>query len=251
MQDKTNSIFGIDLSHYNTVNDWNAIKLAGVKFAYFKATQGTGFNDPQFVNFVQGAKSVGIPCGGYHYANLSDPVAEAQHFKSIIDQYQLELLPVLDLEESASSVDLVQWVRTFANALDRKFILYTGNWFIEQYPSINQLSDIPLWTSYYQNTPPPDEQGWKYWTIWQYSDKASVPGIQDLVDVDYGVSLNQILVNGEPPKMEPWLKEALIQSITQLNQKGYISSPDLWINKVNNDQDITALPVLLINRMVK
>lgn len=50
--------------------------------------------------------------------------------------------------------------------------------------------------------------------------------------------------------MEPWLKEATITAIKDLAKKGRISSPDLWINKVNNDEDISALAVLLINRMV-
>lgn len=250
MQDKTNSIFGIDLSHYNTVTDWNAVKNAGVAFIYMKATQGTGFVDPQFANYVNGAKSVGIPIGAYHYAGLGDPVSEALHFKNIIDQQQLELIPVLDLEQSASSVDLVEWVKTFKNTLNRKIILYTGNWFIEENPCVNQLYDIPLWTSYYKDTPPPDEPGWKVWTIWQYSDKVSVPGIADLVDVDYGVSLNVISVNGNPPKMEPWLKDALIKAITDLNKKGWINSPDLWINKVHNDEDISGLPVLLFANLV-
>lgn len=248
MQDKTNSVFGIDLSHYNTVTDWNDIKGAGVKFGYFKATQGTGFNDPKCPEFVQGAKNVDIYRGLYHYAGLTDPVGEANHFKSILDQFpDLELIAVLDLEEFASGVDLVQWVRMFQTTLNRKMILYTGEWFINEHPELNQLSDIPIWISYYQQTSPPDLEGWKTWTMWQYSDKVAIPGIADLVDVDYGVSLEKILKVIPQPTLNDYVRGA-IQSLTK---KGYINSPQVWLDKLDKDEDLSDLAILLLDKVAK
>lgn len=240
---------GLDLSHYNAVTDWNAIKNSGIDFVYTKATQGTGFIDPKCAEFVAGAKSVGIPVGVYHYAGLNDAVAEANHFKQMLSGLDTQLIPVLDLEEGASGVDLVDWVRTFASTLGQKIILYTGNWFIEQYPELNQLSDIPLWTSYYKATAPTDEPGWSTWTIWQYSDKGTVPGVDGLVDVDYGVDMAHIL------KVIPQLtvKDYTRNAINSLAEKGYIQSPQLWLTELEKkgDVDFDFLAILLLDKVAK
>lgn len=211
MQPRDNTdVLGIDISHYTSVSDWSKVKNAGVKFLYTKGTQGLTNTDSKVDEFVKGAKSVGIPVGIYHFAEPDkDPVAQAKHFLDVLNKYTLELLPVLDLETNPtpSSTNLVKWVRSFANTLGRKFILYTGNWFIESYPEVNQLADIPLWTSYYKDTQPPDESGWSVWTIWQYSETGKIDGIQGDVDLDYGVSLDLILVN--PPKGDANMNEKI------------------------------------------
>jgi lysozyme len=253
MQDKTNSVLGIDISHYNQVTDWQAVKNYGVNFIYCKATEGTGYVDPTFDTNHKGAIAMGIPFGAYHFARpANDPTAEAKHFLSVINQYSLDLIPVLDLEITANGVDLVQWVRTFIQTMGQPVILYTGNWFIDE-AGLTGLNDIPLWTSYYKETPPPDCGGWTNWTMWQYTESGNVNGIQGNVDLDVAVSLEAIskpIVNASP-SMEPWLQKALIQSIQELGNKGNINNPDLWINKINKGQDISALSILLINRMVK
>ncbi|HJV46136.1 MAG TPA: GH25 family lysozyme [Bacillota bacterium] len=219
MQDKTNSIYGIDISHYNDVDDWQAVKDSGVNFVYCKATQGTNLVDSKFASFVKGAKEAGIPIGAYHFADLGDPVDEANHFLSVIDQYDLDLLPVLDLEKSTKDTDLEQWARTFISTVNQKVMLYTGNWYIDQY-SINGLSEIPLWTSYYKNTPPYDCGGWTEWTIWQYSETGSVEGITGDVDLDVAVSLDSILIKGEEKQMNT--TEKVIVNVKGKEIQGFI-----------------------------
>ena len=39
-QQRRNNVEGIDISHWETVNDWPAVKKAGIRFVYLKATQG-------------------------------------------------------------------------------------------------------------------------------------------------------------------------------------------------------------------
>ena len=45
-------------------------------------------------------------------------------------------------------------------------------------------SDHPLWVSGYTSSPPMPG-GWTDWTFWQYTDKASIPGISGGVDCSY------------------------------------------------------------------
>jgi N-acetylmuramoyl-L-alanine amidase len=56
-------------------------------------------------------------------------------------------------------------------------------------------------------------------------------------------------VKKERKPMEQWLKDIVIQTIKDLAARDKIGNPDLWINKVNNDEDISALAIILINRL--
>jgi GH25 family lysozyme M1 (1,4-beta-N-acetylmuramidase) len=92
---------GIDIYRYQTVTDWNAVKRHGVSFAYVKGTDGGG---PAIVRGdaqVNGAKSVDIPVGLYHYAQLS-PSPEVQADVLTAEVRRLDALglpPALDLED--------------------------------------------------------------------------------------------------------------------------------------------------------
>jgi peptidoglycan L-alanyl-D-glutamate endopeptidase CwlK len=77
--------------------------------------------------------------------------------------------------------------------------------------------------------------------------------IQDLVNGAHP-PLNVEIPKYDEPKarkkiMDQWLKDALIQSIKELAAKGKVGDPTLWINKVNNDEDVAPLAIILINRM--
>src|ERR1051325_5761098 len=62
---------GTDVSHYQGTINWTTVKNAGIKFAWAKATESTGYTDPYFTANENNAKAVGIPIGGYHFARPS------------------------------------------------------------------------------------------------------------------------------------------------------------------------------------
>lgn len=78
--------------------------------------------------------------------------------------------------------------------------------------------------------------------------------IQDLVN-GATIPVNKDMPNYDQPTkvrkkpMEQWLKDTVIGVINDLAMKGKISNAQLWIDKVNNDEDIAPLAVILINRM--
>ena len=54
---------GIDLSHHNEISDWSRLD---VDFIYLKATEGTGWVDPLFNEYLKKARRYDIPVGDYH-----------------------------------------------------------------------------------------------------------------------------------------------------------------------------------------
>ena len=60
-------IWGVDVSHYQGEIDWEALAAQGVRFAFIKATEGSGHVDERFFANARGAAAAGIPAGGYHF----------------------------------------------------------------------------------------------------------------------------------------------------------------------------------------
>ena len=58
---------GIDVSKWQGEIDWRKVTDAEVRFAYIKATEGTGYTDPCFTANWQSAQSAGLLRGAYHY----------------------------------------------------------------------------------------------------------------------------------------------------------------------------------------
>src|SRR5215469_15416397 len=60
---------GTDVSGYQPANlNWTAFKNDGVSFAWVKATEGTGYYNPNFTNQLTNAAIAGVYAGAYHFA---------------------------------------------------------------------------------------------------------------------------------------------------------------------------------------
>src|SRR5258706_5555779 len=94
------TVKGLDVSHYQGAIDFAKLKAAGYKFAFMKATEGTGYTDEKFKTNWANAKSTGVLRGAYHFFRPSyDGVAQAKHFVSVMGAlHDGDLPPVLDLE---------------------------------------------------------------------------------------------------------------------------------------------------------
>ena len=69
-------IYGIDISKYNVVDDWNAVKASGKKFVFIKLgwvnSDGSITKDLKFEEHYKNALAVGMDIGIYVYSYLSD-----------------------------------------------------------------------------------------------------------------------------------------------------------------------------------
>ena len=91
----------IDISHWNEVTDWHAIKASGVHGVVHKFSQGTGYRDPMYAAAREGCRKAGLLFGRYHFAEGSDVMSQVRNFLADLND-ENELL-ALDWEDNTNS----------------------------------------------------------------------------------------------------------------------------------------------------
>ena len=98
-------IHGVDISKWQGEVDWAALRQAGTKFAFIKATEGGDHIDSKFHENWWEAKKAGVPRGAYHFVFWCRPAHEqAAWFKRNVPQDPDALPPVLDVEWKAFEI---------------------------------------------------------------------------------------------------------------------------------------------------
>lgn len=195
---------GIDVSYWNSGIDWPKVRATGQRFVFAKATEGDFYADPSFAANWSGAKAAGLLRGGYHFfrANI-DGKKQAKKYIDYVRKTKDngDLPPVLDLEthDGQSKTRIISrakdWLDEVEAAFDRKPIIYSGQYFLQDYFSEagggppKWAKDYPLWLAQYPNTYVEGQQpflprGWFKWTFWQYSEKGRLNGINANVDLN-------------------------------------------------------------------
>lgn len=181
---------GIDASHHQGPIRWRQVARAGIDFAYLKATEGTGFTDPDFAGNRRAATRAGIDVAGYHYFQLcSDGAAQAEHFLAVLGEAKSAVPPALDLELQGScadpppAADLLVQVRAFLRRVDRATgtptLVYLYPDFEARYGFADDLATHPQWVRRLGERPPR-----RAWAVWQHDDAGSVPGMTGGVDLN-------------------------------------------------------------------
>lgn len=187
-------IHGIDVSKYQGDIDWNAVRNAGVKFVWIKATEGGDYLDEKFAQNWTMAKAVGIPHGAYHFMYWCRPAQEqAQWFIEHVPKDPDALPPVLDVEWNPTSKTCPKRVpsdvaraemKIILDAMERAYgkkpVIYTS---VDFYHDVlkGEMAGYPMWVrsvKYY----PAVKYGPRRWHFWQHTARARVPGISGNVD---------------------------------------------------------------------
>lgn len=261
----------IDLSQFNNNGnpiDWNNIRNAGIDGAILRASScnsGGPYEDKQFGNNVNGAKSVGIPFGVYCFSyaqNASDAQTEANFLLGVLNKNNVRPstlgYPVyLDLEDGGGQRNLPtstleEIATTFINTMAQsgyKTQIYSNiDWFnnIIKTPTLQQyVSWVAAWMNSdvlnYKNNYNQGLLGW------QYTNSGTIPGISNAVDFSvfsnyYGFDTqnNTNLTTGKSPS-EPSLEYAAYNKnvgwlpyFTELNTAGTTGRGlDLYQLKIN------------------
>jgi GH25 family lysozyme M1 (1,4-beta-N-acetylmuramidase) len=191
---------GIDVSKWQSTIDWAAVKGGGkVKFAITRASHGVNTIDGRFDFNFKSILAQGLVRGVYQYFEPGqDAIAQADLMLQMINDAgglkPGDLPPVLDLETtSGKSPAVVQaqalkWLQHVEAKIGRKPMVYTAAYFSQSNIGA-ALKDYPLWIANYKYTttgacPLMPDASWGKWTVWQYSDKGSVPGISGGVDMN-------------------------------------------------------------------
>ena len=184
-------IHGIDVSKYQQIISWDAVKEMKVKnvqlgFVFIKATEGIVNTDPQFKRNWKKSKQAGMVRGAYHFfLATKDGREQAENFISSVDLEQGDLPPVVDIEQTYGvntillKKELKEWLDVIENYYGVKPIIYTNVDFYSRYLG-NEFNSYPLWAAHYfqYDTPRVSRQ----WDFWQHSEQGRVNGILSKVD---------------------------------------------------------------------
>lgn len=178
----------IDLSHHNTVTDFDAIRAGGTIGIIHKATEGTGYSDPEYWDRRAAAEDAGLLWASYHFLKHGDIEAQMQNFVAKVQPKPGERL-VIDYEDDNCTLnDLhssIDYLRKMAP--DCEITVYSGHLIKDQLGNSKdaQLATTSLWLAQYTTGSPSWPKGtWPTWTLWQYSDAERASGISGAVDAN-------------------------------------------------------------------
>ena len=198
-----NEYSGIDVSKHQGNIDWKKVKNAGINFAMIRGgyrgyTEGYINEDIKFKDNVKNAYENGIKVGIYFYSSAVNEIEareEAEFILNLINKYNIKsyiTYPIaIDIEDfedtrnySLSIQQRTNIVKTFCEVIKNnglKPMVYSYTYFLETKLDMNKLINYDTWIAdYYGNT-------WykRKYTIWQYSDKGNIDGIEGDVDLNY------------------------------------------------------------------
>ncbi|MCS0603206.1 lysozyme [Streptomyces sp. LP11] len=193
---------GHDVSSHQRAVNWSTARARGARFVYVKATESTTYRNPYFAGQYDGAREAGLIRGAYHFAlpNRASGTKQAQYFLRHGGGWTADgwtLPPALDIEYNPydskhkcyglSKTRMVSWIRAFSDEVrkqtGRRPVIYTNTiwWKLCTGNSRAFSASHPLWIARHgTSTPGALPGGWKYWTFWQYANKGTLPGDQDL-----------------------------------------------------------------------
>ena len=214
---------GIDVSHFQGNINWSAVRNAGIKFTFAKATEGVDFVDVSFHQYMTGAIAAGVPIGPYHFARLNsgetiptDAIDEANDFVDAIQQYYsspgMVLRPVLDYEQLPNDpvspsvkAYVSKWIRDFSGVVQQRLgfapIIYTCCGFHTSSFLEPDIAQHDLWIrkitggdTFNPSSPPTasDLGIWSDWTFWQWSATGNVAGISPVDRDAFEGSMEQL-----------------------------------------------------------
>ena len=191
---------GVDVSEYQGDIDWQAVYDSGVRFALLRAGgryYGSGelYSDDKFLENLEGARSAGLQVGAYFFSqaiSAEEAREEARYVLQLIGERELDLPVFFDWER-------VEDDNARTNALDNETLTECAVTFCEEIKTagfepgvyvyngtgyygydLSCLQDYMLWCASVGSYP------YFYYahTVWQYSFRGAVPGINVECDLN-------------------------------------------------------------------
>lgn len=210
-------IYGIDISKYNIVDDWNAVKASGKKFVFIRLgwinSDGSITKDEQFEFHYKNARAVGLDVGVYIYSYLNDSKYSRVAARNTVKMLEGKMItyPVaFDFEEYKISAKLSKSANTdicyeFLSEVQRLgyfAMMYTYTSFVQSYLNIERLKPFAMWIADYRD---PSGTNCPYkgtWGIWQYKgNTGKCNGVSGACDLnmskyDYAATIKAKKLNG-------------------------------------------------------
>lgn len=190
-------IKGIDVSRWNGTIDWKTVANYGMGFAILRITEKGNVIDSTFEANYKGCIDNKIPVGVYKYSyatTIAQIETEANIVVKTMNNRKLDYPVFLDIEdkcqENLSETLMMKMIDAFRSIIVKagyKFGIYVGySWYQNQLPKEAQKYDC--WVARYPNNDTGDLQERLRVPAstgvigWQYSSKATIPGISTKVD---------------------------------------------------------------------
>lgn len=194
------SVKGIDVSKFQGDIDWVKVKESGVDYVMIRLgirgyETGKLALDENFDKNIQGATDAGIDVGVYFFTqaiNEAEAREEAQFVIDAIAPYNITYPVVIDVEDlyndnarsaGQSMESRTSCAKAFMDAIAAagyKPAIYGNLATFSRLVNINELGDYDKWYAYYESN--------IYFpykiSMWQYSDKGSIDGIEGDVDLN-------------------------------------------------------------------
>lgn len=191
---------------YGATISWSSAAAGGAQFAFVKATEATGYTNPYFARDFADVRGNGMVRGAYHFARptatTAGAVAQARHFVSVAGPLNArgDLPPVLDLErtDGLAPAALIRWTKAYLDEVTRltgrtpMIYTYPAFW-RESMANTTAFTNYPLWIATW-GPRPIVIGGWTTYAFWQYTDRATLPGITGPVDMS--------VFNGTPAQLD-------------------------------------------------
>ena len=182
---------GIDISNWQS-----GINLAVVPcdFVVIKATEGTGYVNPDYERAYRQAKTAGKCLGIYHYASGGNIQAEAEYFLKNAGSRVGEAMLVLDWEgrsNPAFGVNDREWVKAWCNYISTKTsvnpVVYVQQSMMSR---LQNIGNYGLWVAQYASMEPigyqenPWNEGAYACVMRQYSSSGRLSGWNGNLDLN-------------------------------------------------------------------
>ena len=190
-------IKGIDVSRWNGNIDWKTVANYGMGFAIIRITEKGNIVDSTFEPNYKGCIENKIPVGVYKYSyatTIAQIEDEANIVIKTLNKRRLDYPVFLDIEDKCQEnlsdslmMNMIEAFRSIIIKAGYKFGIYCGySWYQNQLPESTKKYDV--WTARYPNNDTGELQERLRVPAstgvigWQYSSKASIPGIPTKVD---------------------------------------------------------------------
>lgn len=185
-------IFGIDISQYQGTIDWENLEAIEeqfeLKFVIVRATAGSNKLDTKFKKNWKNLTASMYIQGAYHYYRPDEnSTDQANNFIKNVKLRKGHLPPILDIEKmpKGQSMDklkegLQNWLTIVEKHYGVKPIIYTGEKYYEDFLQ----EDFPGYQFWIANYNPWKEKIEDEYLMWQFTEKAQLHGIDELVDVN-------------------------------------------------------------------
>ncbi|MFZ0596407.1 MAG: glycoside hydrolase family 25 protein, partial [Flavobacterium sp.] len=201
LENHKGKVIGIDVSEFQGKVEWDEVEILEekypVQFVFVRATAGNDRVDRQFKKNWEGAKEHKIIRGAYHYYRPNEnSIEQANLFIKTVKLQKGDLPPVLDIEKlpKNQSLDslkkgLKRWLTKVEAHYQVRPIIYSGERYYADFLK-EEFGEYLFWIANYNFYRERIEDDWLFW---QFTEKASLPGIKNRVDVNiYNGDIEQL-----------------------------------------------------------